>query len=111
MAQLNRTLRRMAPSATAKPTLVFRQASLHRWEGRLLRPALCIDRRTGKPAESAFFNITENPRTGRCAVLVQGATPQGRRWVDYTDLDAAQAGGLRWARRRFVRVQDGGNGQ
>lgn len=63
------------------PSLVFRQTRPNRWEGKLLRPSLCVDRRTGLPAESAFFNITEDPRTGRCAVLVQGAEPQGRRWV------------------------------
>ena len=86
-------------------TLTFRQMSLHRWEGRLLRPSLCVDRRTRKRAESALFNITENPTTGRCTVLVQGATPQGRRYVTYPNVDAAQAGGIRWARRRFARVE------
>lgn len=84
------------------PTLVFRQTSLHRWEGRLLRPSLCVDRRTGKPADSALFNVTEDSATGRCTVLVQGATAQGRRYVSYPDLDAAQKGGLWWARRRFA---------
>lgn len=91
---------------TTKPSLIFRQESLHRWSGRLARPSLCVDRRTGKPAESALFNVTENPATGRCTVLVQGATAQGRRYVSYPSLDAAQAGGLRWARRRFGFVED-----
>ena len=96
----------LSTRAVKSPSLVFRQTSLSRWEGRLLRPSLCIDRRTGRPAECAFFNITEDPRTGRCSVLVQGASPQGRRWVDYPNLDAAQKGGVRWARRRFAESEE-----
>lgn len=88
------------------PAVVFRQESLHRWTGRLVLPALCIDRSTGMPAKGARFDIAEHPKTGVCTVTVQGATPQGRRTVTYPDLDAAQAGGLRWARRRFARHPD-----
>lgn len=87
------------------PALVFLQTSLHSWRGRLILKDLCVDKRTGLPAESPRFDITENPATGRCSVLVQGATTQGRRYVSYADLDAAQAGGNRWARRRFTRVE------
>lgn len=85
------------------PQIVFQQnpRDMRQWHGRLLLPSNCRDTRTGLPAEAALFNITENPRTGRCTVLVQGATPQGRRYVSYPDVSAAQAGGIRWAARRF----------
>lgn len=88
------------------PSLTFRQTSLHSWRGRLVHKAQCVDTRTGLPAQDARFDITENPVTGKCSVLVQGASYHGRRWVSYDNLDAAQAGGLRWARRRFRRVED-----
>ena len=88
------------------PALVFRQESRHRWTGRLVLPVLCIDRRTGKPATAVRYDITENRTTGVCTVLVQGTTPQGRRTVTYPNLAAAQAGGLRWVRRRFARHPD-----
>jgi hypothetical protein len=88
------------------PALVFLQTSLNRWQGRLVLRSLCVDKRTGMPAESPRFDISEDPRTGKCRVLVQGATHHGRRYVSYPNLDAAQAGGNRWARRRFTRVED-----
>jgi len=93
-------------SSLPHPSLVFRQTSLHRWEGRLLNRGRCIDlERSGLPADDARFNITEHSKTGECSVLVQGSTPQSRRYVTYPNLEAAQAGGIRWARRRF-RLQD-----
>lgn len=91
---------------TIAPALVFLQTNLNSWRGRLMLKNLCVDKRTGLPAESPRFDITENPATGRCSVLVQGATHQGRRYVSYPDLDAAQAGGNCWARRRFTRVEE-----
>lgn len=93
-------------AAMSIPSIVFRQERLNHWKGRLVLPALCVDRRTGKPAGDARFNITENPVTGVCTVTVQGATTMGRRYVSYPDLDAAQRGGMRWARRRFARHPD-----
>lgn len=93
-------------SQAVKPALVFLQTSLNRWKGRLVLKHLCVDKSTGLPAESPRFDITEHPVTGKCQVLVQGATHHGRRYVSYRDLDAAQAGGIRWARRRFRRVED-----
>lgn len=87
-------------------TLTFLQTSLHHWQGQLSRVSQCVDNRTGLPAEAPRFNITEDPVTGRCHVVVRGATPQGRRYVSYPNLDAAQRGGLRWARRRFRRAED-----
>jgi hypothetical protein len=75
---------------------------MHVWHGRLLLPSRCVDTRTGMPAGGARFDITENPRTQRCSVLVQGRSHHGRRYVSYANLDAAQAGGIRWAARRFA---------
>lgn len=89
-----------------RPALVFLQMSLHSWRGRLVHKTQCIDKRTRLPAESPRFDITEHPVTGKCQVIVQGATHHGRRYVSYPDLDAAQAGGNRWARRRFTRVEE-----
>ncbi len=74
---------------------------MHEWHGRLLRPSACVDNRTGMPVRDARFNIFEDPRTGRCSVLVQAASYHGRRWVWYPSVDAAQAGAIRWAARRF----------
>jgi len=87
-----------------RPQIVFRQNGLHSWKGRLLRPSKCRDNRTGLPVEDARFDITEHPLTGRCTVLVQGASHHGRRYVTYRDIDAAQAGATRWAGRRFSYV-------
>ena len=87
-------------------TLTFVQTSLHHWQGKLVHAAQCVDERTGHPAQEPRFNVTEHPVTGRCRVMIQGATLQGRRYVSYPNLDAAQRGGLRWARRRFRRVED-----
>lgn len=88
---------------TPKPQIVFKQStqSLHEWHGRLLNSDALVDRTTGMPVGDARFNITEDPRTGRCSVLVQAASHHGRRWVWYPSVDAAQAGGIRWAARRF----------
>jgi hypothetical protein len=58
------------------------------------------------PAGDARFNITENPRTGRCSVLVQGVSFHGRRWVWYPSVDAAQAGAIRWVARRFRLLEE-----
>ena len=92
---------------TAKPQIVFKQSkqSLHEWHGRLLNSSACVDRKTGLPVGDVRYNITEDPNTGRCAVLVQAASYHGRRWVWYPSVDAAQAGGIRWAARRFCFVE------
>lgn len=79
----------------------YKQVSLNRWEGRLINKSHSVDVRNGTPAGDVRFDISENPKTLRCTVLRQAGSYHSRRFVQYADLDAAQAAGAKWAARRF----------
>lgn len=67
------------------------------------RHAHSIDTQShGRPVKGTpFFNIVENPETGRCVVTMQGGHRSGRRYASYASVTEAQKAGIRWAGRRF----------
>jgi hypothetical protein len=74
----------------------------HSWTGKLLTIRGVIDRETGKPIKKQpIFLIEENPKTGRCMVMMQGASSGGRRYAHHPSVSEAQRAGVRWAARRF----------
>lgn len=88
-----------------KASLVFEQRSLSTWRGRLVHAAQCRDRRLGGSGTIARYDIVENATTGRCMAIVCGGDRRGRRYVEHESLEAAQRAGLRWAARRFERME------
>ena len=75
-----------------------------KWTGRLLRRSACVDgaQYNRQVTWCPRFDITENPETGRCGVVMNGGpTPHSLRYANYPDVTAAQKAGIRWAGRRF----------
>jgi hypothetical protein len=102
------------PMKTAYPaqivfTEVERVTGPRRWTGRLLRRSACVDvawrggaTRPRAVTWTPYFDISEDPQSGRCAVTLNGgSTPHSLRHASYPDVATAQEAGIRWAGRRF----------
>jgi hypothetical protein len=79
------------------------------WTGRLLRRTACVDvawkggtERPRAVTWTPYFDIVEDPATGRCTVAMNGGpTPHSTRYAIYRSVTEAQEAGIRWAGRRF----------
>lgn len=92
----------------APAQIVFTESDKgHFWRGRLLRRTKAVDVAWGKDRArpvtwQPYFDITENPDTGRCTAKMNGGPGLGGiRYATFPNVTEAQKAGVRWAARRF----------